>query len=558
MAFQRWVLIALIIGFPVWIIFAYIYEWTPEGLRQTVDEENEQAIPSSSGKNSTRYIIFGLSLTLVLLLADKIFNLTPHRPENARSNKIAIIPLTNLNSKDENLEYFSDGVSNEIIDELAQIKSLVITAFTSSMLYKNTSKSHLEIAEELNVDYLISGTSRVYSSGDSVKLSLELIDPNLNNKRVWNGTYSEKMDNAPKIQMSIAKQVASSLNLTLSPEEKVSLEKPNTTSGEAFRLFLLARSEFMKLNRDGFKTSIEAAKKAIELDSKYAQAYTWLAWAYQLSSNPWFDGHYNRTISELDALVTPLIEKSMELDPSSSDVFLVRGHQRVFIESLLRDGKKDVEYALEINSWPLVPTTYCICVVISTYVALDELSKATDLVTLTRKVDPGSVFNAWDGANLLTKEEKYKEAQILYEEAARIAPVSMFNTFLGWNYYHNGEYKKALTQLSNTYNESDLPTTLNVAYLSNTYFKLGDMIRSEFYLQELIDRDIAGEHHINLYISLVYAARGDKDNAMQFLAKAMDRRNWGIAFLTNVDPIFKPFYNDPTFKKIRMQMQYYE
>tara|TARA_Y100000385_G_C13092482_1_gene639501 strand:- start:547 stop:2673 length:2127 start_codon:yes stop_codon:yes gene_type:complete len=471
---------------------------------------------------------------------------------------IAVLPFLNLNSKDENLEYFSDGVTNEIIDKLSQIRVLNLTAFTTTIRYKQTTKTNDQISKELNCRYLISGTSRIFSSGDSVRLSLELIDTKENNKRVWSSTFNEKMDDAPNIQITIAKQVAKSLNVELSNDEKSIINSVNTTSGEAYRLFLLARSEFYKLNKEGFRRSIEALEEVIKIDPNYAQAHTFLAWAYQLSTNPWFDGHINKPIKELNALVTPIIKKSLELDSSNSDIFLVRAHQKAFMDNSLRDAKKDVDLALEINSWPVVPTNYCMCVAVSTYIALDFIEPATDVIELARKLDPGNVFLEWDAANVLMKKGLYEEAQIYYSNAAKIAPISMFKTFLGWNYYHTNEYDLALDQLLNTYRESELPISLNVAYLSNTYYQKGDRLNSDKFLQELMDRDYKGEHHINLYIATVYVARGENKIALDYLEKAFKSNNWGMALMMNLDPIFQSLYDDRRFIEIRKRMQYYQ
>ncbi|MDX1470715.1 MAG: adenylate/guanylate cyclase domain-containing protein [Flavobacteriaceae bacterium] len=505
-------------------------------------------------------VILATTIIFGFLFTRGFFEASESSPSDltAGPKKIAILPLRNLNSKEENLEFYSDGITQEIIDELAQLKSLVLTAFTSSVMYKGTTKTPQVIANELNVDYLLTGTFRSYSEGDSIKLSIELVDPNLDGKRIWSDTYTERNEDAPSLQNAIAKQVAKSLNLKLSAEEEALIAELKTNSGEAFKLFQYARSELMKLTRDGFDNSIEAVENAIELDPNYSQAYTFLAWANLLGSHPNFEGHYNRSTAETLDIVNPILDKALELDPSSSDVFLVRGNKNVFTEGRLREGKYEVEKALEINSWPLVPTTYCICTVISTYVALNEIDEAKNLIALTKNVDPGSVFIAWDNANIFIKEGKFDKAAQLYEEAANIAPVSMFRSFHGWGYYHTGEYEKAQDILLDSYKISDLAIGLNVATLSNTYYKLGEFEKSDFYLEELLKRKANGEHHLELDIAAVYAARGEDERALSYMEEAMDLKIMGRGFYINLEPLFVQYYDNPRFIKIRKELQFYE
>lgn len=540
-----------------------VYVIANEGL--TIPDKKDLKGKFKDVKNRKSVITWALAIGVVALallyFTNEEFFSEPQISHSQATNtpqKIAVLPLINLNSKDENLEYFSDGVTQEIIDELAQINSLTLTAFTSSIFYKGSSKSPQEIAHDLNVDYLMTGTIRVFSEGDSIKLSLEMLDPKIDDKRIWNESFSERMEDAPSLQNSIAKQVAKSLDLQLSPQEQALIDKTKTQSGEAFRLFLLARSEFMKLNRDGFDKSIEASRQAIALDPNYAQAYTFLAWSHLLSSNPWIEGHYNRSFEDIVEIVSPILEKALELDPKSSDIFLVRGNKKVFIEAKLREGKADVEKALKINSWPLVPTTYCICTVISTYISLNELDKAKEMITLNKDVDPGSVFIAWDTASIYTKEGNFNEAIKFYKEAVGIAPVSMFKAYLGYGYFNANRYRESMEQLLNTYEESTTPTGLNVAFLSNAYYKLGDIESSDKYLKEILDRKAQGEYHLELFLATIYAVRGQHDKALTYLEEALDLKNGGIAMFMNLHPGFIQYYDNPRFIKIREQIQYYK
>jgi len=540
------------IGLPIWMIISWVYEITPEGIKKT--GVNDQNTSSSTQKSNRLNIIIIGSLVMVIMLL--IFNQSSNDQVKESSNiinqnTIAVLPLVNLNSKEENLEYFSDGVTQEIIDELAKISTFVPTAFSTAYQYKDSKESFVDIARTLNVNYIISGSSRIFN--DSVKLSIELFNP-YSNERIWNGSYNEVMKKAPSLQLSIAKQVAKSLNVKLTSDEKKSLEKANTIDGEAFNLLLKAKAEFLSLTKAGIMKSIRMLERAIDLDPNYSQAHTLLAWVYMFNSAPWFGG--DGSVSETVRITTPYIEKSISLNPKSSDIYLVRANSNVFVNGLLREAKKDVEYALALNSWPKTPTTYCICTIVSTYLALGDLQKAKKYANLGREIDPGNVFIWWDRAGIHVVEGELQKAQAIYEEALQVVNIPFTQFFVGWSYYHDDQFSKALPYLENAYNSDAF--NFVVAYLSNTHFMLGNQTEADRYRNELERRMTSGEYNLNFAMAMISAAQSDSAETLTWLEKAQQKKEYTFAYMVNVDPIFKPLYEEPRFKEIRRKMQYYE
>ena len=495
-------------------------------------------------------ILLILGALLLYNLSDYNFKKTKTEPSEGSEISIAVLPLQNLNQNEE-LEYFSVGVAQEIIDELGKINTIVPTAFSAAIKYKDSKESFVSIANALNVNYIISGSSRIFE--DSVKLSIELFDP-FSNKRIWYGSYNEVMKNAPSIQLSIAKQVAKSLNVRLSSDEKKSLETASTTDGEAFNLFLKAKSENLKLTPAGFIEATKHLEKAIELDPDYSQAYTLLAWNSMLQSGAWFGG--DESTSETLRKVAPYIEKSIALNPKSSDIYLIRANLNLFTKGLLGNAKKDVEYALALNSWPKTPTTYCICTVVSTYLALGDLQKAKKYANLGREIDPGNLFIWFDRANIHMTEGELQKAQAIYEEALQVIDIPFTQFFLGWSYYHDQQFSKALPYLENAY-KSDAFNFV-VAYLSNTHFMLGDQTEADRYRNELEQRMTSGKSNLDMAMAMIAAAQSDSTETLTWLEKAQEKNESIFAYMVNVDPIFKPLYEEPRFVEIRRKMQYYE
>jgi len=511
------------------------------------------------GAARVRIISMLLGLLLIAIVGLLAYNKYWDHTGNDASNmekSIAVLPLLNLNSKDENLEYFSDGITQEIIYELAKIKSISVTAFTTSIAYKKSDKPPNEIAKELDVGYIVSGSSRILNNGSRVKIVLELFDP-LSNKIIWTETFNEDFDDVTTIQSNAVKDIAIELNVDQTSLAEAYFNNINTESGEAFRLFLQAKSEIYKMTPEGFENTRVLLTKALEIDPNYAQAHTLMAWNLILQGGSWFQAN-NRTTAETEALALPHINKSIELNPESSDIYLIRGNLNLHHRSLLRDAKSDVDNALKINSWPRVPTDYCICTVVATYSSLGEIERAKSLAILGAKVDPGNVFISFDRALIGMLEGRMKEAQSLLETTVEIVDIPFFNFYLGWSYYHDNQYEKALAAFKKTYEFDDWSIAFNVAYLSNTYLKIGNQQQSEEYLKELLDREQSGEKHVNLSLAMIYAARNDADKTLEYLEIAYSNREYAFAYMINTDLIFRPYYEEPRFIELRKKVQFYQ
>lgn len=491
-----------------------------------------------------------LSLFVILFLVFYYFKGIDAHPKD---NSIAVLPLINLNKTDK-LEYFSDGVTQEIIDELAKISSISVSAFTTTLEYKNQQKPQNEIAKELGVEYLIAGSYRLFEESNQIKLSIELINP-ITKELIWNNTFDEELNNAQYIQLAIAKKVAENLNIELSIAEERDLEKPNTRSGEAFRLYLQAKSEINKLSPAGFENGTMFLEEAIKLDPNFSQALTLLAWRYTVGASADLIPGIERSTYESAALATPYIEKAVENDPEGSDIFLVRANLKLYSQNKIENAKEDVERAFNINSWPRIPTNYCICTAVSVFIASNELSRAKEIAEQAKDIDPGHVLYDWDLGNIAMKQGDYLQAQYHYGLSAEKADIPFFNTFLGWSYYYNQEYQEALKYLTKAYENSPIAARWNVASLSNTFYKMGDLKNADMYLQELLDRDSSGEPHLNLFIADIYLERNEKSKALDYLEEGVANSDFGFAIFLSLIPNFRALSNEPRFQEILKKIQ---
>jgi len=463
---------------------------------------------------------------------------------------LAVLPLINLN-QDADLEYFSNGVTQEIIDELAKINDIAVSAFSSTFIYKDRPKPHAEIAKELNVNYLISGSSRIF--GDSVKLSIEMFDPN-SNQRIWNGTFNEILDNAPVLQASIAREVANNLNIQLSTDESESLDKLKTESGDAFRLFLRAKSEVSKLSLEGLTNSLVYLKEALEIDPNYAQAHTLFAWTILLQTSSLINGGQPST-AEVVAQAKPHIERALELDPTSSDIYLVRANMNVLLLSRVQDAINDVDKAIALNSWPRVPTDYCVCTIVTTYATSGDTEKAQELAEIAKKVDPGNILLYYDQATIDIANGNLDAALAVLEQGMQIADPQIFYIMIGMAAYHNNQLEDALSFLETAYEKFDLPSPFIYGYLAATYHKLGEISKRDRIMAVMEQKVQDGMPNYSIPRAVVASARGDIDGMLTLIEKAYAETDFALAYFLNVDPAFKAQSELPRMAAIRQELQ---
>jgi TolB-like protein/Tfp pilus assembly protein PilF len=271
-------LIILIIGFPVWLVFAFVFEWTHSGFKKTDDIQEEQSVSKATSKRLNGIIIAGLSLAVILLITDRIFKFTE---SDELDKSIAVLPFEDLTAEGDS-KWFCLGVTEDILTHLSKINGLRVISRTSAMRYKDHEKSIPEIAKELGVSYVVEGSVR--TQGDKVLVTAQLI--NTSDNHLWADNYNENLDDVFKIQQEISKKIVQQLKIVINPEKEEALISSSTSNVEAYQLFLKGRSIADSRTKENLEQSIEYYKHAISLDTNYADAYsevalsTYLLWVY--------------------------------------------------------------------------------------------------------------------------------------------------------------------------------------------------------------------------------------------------------------------------------------
>jgi TolB-like protein len=283
---NRLVVILMVIGFPVILLFAWVYEITPEGLKPTVEVDPHRSIRKLTGQRLDRAIMVVLVLGIAYLLVDKFWlskHTTNEQPVAAVTpgatpaapaipgKSVAVLPFVDMSEKKDQ-EYFSDGLSEELIDLLTKIPGLRVPARTSSFYFKGKQTTIGEIGKELSVAHILERSVR--KSGNPLRVTAQLIRVD-NGYHVWSQTFDRKLDDVFKVQDEIAAAVVQTLKVTLLTRPVAQPARaPNTA---AYTSYLQGRFFAAHNSRDGNARAVPLFEQAVRDDSTYALGWAGLA-----------------------------------------------------------------------------------------------------------------------------------------------------------------------------------------------------------------------------------------------------------------------------------------
>jgi TolB-like protein len=330
----RTIVVLLAIGFVPAVIFSWVFELTPQGLKREDDVAPEQSITPQTGRRMDRMIIVVLVLALGYFAFDK-FALTPRReaalvssavPNESKfvinAKSIAVLPFENLSEEKQNA-YFADGVQDEILTHLTRIAELKVISRTSVMQYKSGAPRNLrEIGQQLGVAHVVEGS--VQRAANKVRVIAQLIGAR-NDAHLWAQTYDRDLADVFAIQSEIAKAIADQLQAKLSPNEKKAIEQPPTTDLAAFDLYsraksLLLTAAFSATNEPDRRKAIELLDEAVKRDPSFFDAYCQLAFAHESVYAVRGSDH---TPARL-ALAEAAVQAATRLRPEAADTHLAR------------------------------------------------------------------------------------------------------------------------------------------------------------------------------------------------------------------------------------------
>lgn len=270
-------IIILSVCFPLWLIFSWIYEITPEGIKKTKSVLPERSIAGQTSNQLNYIIIIGLVIALGLLIKNSISTQASPVAEDsitevANDKSVAVLAFADM-SPEHDQEYFSDGISEEILNLLTKVPELKVISRTSSFSYKGMEVTIKKIGQELNVSHILEGSIR--KSGNTFRITTQLIDAT-NGTHVWSETYDRNMQDIFKVQDEIATNVTQQLKISLLGTELSST--PIDTN--AYNLYLQARQLNLQSSSEGNANAFKLIRESMDIDSTYAPAWSLLGILY--------------------------------------------------------------------------------------------------------------------------------------------------------------------------------------------------------------------------------------------------------------------------------------
>jgi TolB-like protein/Tfp pilus assembly protein PilF len=294
----RTIVMVLAIGFIPALVFAWIFEVTPDGLKRDAEVSPEQSIAPQTAQRMNRMIIAVLALAIVYFGFDK-FVLAPQRAAAALASEragaaarasakpavqeksIAVLPFVNM-SADKDNEYFSDGISEEILNALTKVADLKVAGRTSSFFFKGKNENLTTIGNTLGVAHVLEGSVR--KQGGKVRITAQLIRTK-DGFHLWSDTYDGDLSDVFALQEKIARAITSELKVVLQGTQATRLVDAGTASPEAYALYLQASATFNRRDSVRFAEAMKQLEQATTLDPGFARAYSRLAALYAVALN---------------------------------------------------------------------------------------------------------------------------------------------------------------------------------------------------------------------------------------------------------------------------------
>jgi TolB-like protein/Tfp pilus assembly protein PilF len=315
---------AIILGFPVALIFAWAFEITPEGIKRAEDVSPNESIAHRSGRKLD-FLIIAVLLLVVATFAYQRFGSGPKSGAALTAKSIAVLPFENL-SRDPDNAFFTDGVQDQILTNLAQIADLKVISRTSVMQYKSGAARNLrEIGQQLGVAHLLEGS--VQRAANRIRVNAQLIDAR-SDAHLWAQTYDRDLADVFAIQSEIAKTIADQLQAKLSPNEKKAIEQPPTSDVAAFDLYsrgktLLFTTSFSAMGAPNVRQAIDLLNQAVARDPSFFLAQCELVRAHDQLYSLGLDDHTPARLALADAVLATVLR----LRPDAGDTHLARaGH----------------------------------------------------------------------------------------------------------------------------------------------------------------------------------------------------------------------------------------
>jgi TolB-like protein len=537
----RSVVVLLAVGLLPVLVFAWVYELTPEGLKRERDVERVESITPQTGQRMDRAIFVLLLLAIGCFVLDR-FVLTPRRetaaalsgsaeskPGSAPDNSIAVLPLANA-SGDKDQQYFSDGLSEGLIVTLSRLQGLKVIGRNSAFQFRDSRDDSKTIGMKLGVAHLLEGS--VQHAGDVVRISAELINA-ADGSTLWSERYDRPYRDLFTLQDEITNAVASALKAKLLPQANAPMQSDRPPSGnlDAYAAYLQGKFFFARSGEEDFRKAIEQYAHATQVDPRYA-----LAWAQQSRAASSLAGAFldGAAAQDMYAAARNAVDSALKLDPDLAAAHAAKSYLLLSDDLDWTGAEQAARRAVQ-----LAPTDSQAKADLSRdLAALGQIEPAIALMQQSLATDPLDARSHNWLAQYLRALGRLDEAAAAAHKAIELQPTA-----------GSMHYQLAIIEIM----RGDAKAALEAAQDESAGWKVdavalarqigGNPAEADAALKTQVEQDAAGGA---FQIAQTYALRNDADKTFEWLDRALSNRDPGISYLL-FDPFILRFRDDPRF-----------
>jgi adenylate cyclase len=455
------------------------------------------------------------------------------------SNRLAVLPFVNMSADPEN-EYFSDGITEELLNALTKVEGLQVTSRTSVFAYKGKNDDIRDIGIKLNVDKILEGSVR--KAGNRVRITAQLINA-ADGYHLWSENYDRNLTDIFEVQDEISGIIANRLreNLTIK-EQEVPLVKAPTKNIEAYTCYLKALHYRNKISPADERKCIECCEKAIEIEPGYAQAYAMAAMAYaHLGSMGQMQPQ------KASAIAHSYADKAIQLDPLVAEGYIAKGSTYLYYDWKWEEAYKNLQKAMDIN--PGATAAYQPLAFY--YIVMGQKRKALELMEEAVKLDPlSTMLNSFLG-NIYIFNERYDDVIKQADKLLEMDPNMRSAVELkGWAFGMSGNWEEALKFFKEVHRLTGHPLK-GLMPMGYAYGMLGYKEEALECIRKIEQRAMEDtDAVVDSDIMGVWFALGNYDKVFYYIERVIEKRTAPIGYFLEYPP-FKKLKLDPRFNEMR-------
>jgi len=545
----RMVVIVLAIGVIPTLTFAWAFELTPEGLKKEKEVDRSRSTTLQTSKNLDLMIMVMLALALAYFAVDKFVLSKPREAliaETARQKgrsealiesygdrSIAVLPFADLSPQGDQ-QYFSDGISEELLNLLAKIPELRVISRSSAFSFRGKDIDIPTIARRLQVAHVLEGSVR--KAGPRVRITAQLIDAR-SDTHLWSQTFDRTLDDIFAIQDEIAAEVVEQLKITLLENAP----RARQTVPEAFTFFLQARYFLDRFTAESLEKAAELYQRALALDPRYPPALKGLAEVYANQAAMGL-----RPFKESIEFVRELVNKAVSIDPRYADAYAGLGSLSQYFDNDLRSAAQHFEKAVELG-----PSQATIVGDAGMFaLILGRTNQAIKLFEHQVTLDPVSPTAHYQLARALRTAGRFDQAAVAYRTVLNLSPGRIAAQYgLGISLMLNGDLETALQEM-----KREELQVLRLTGLALVYHALDQAAESDAALEELADKH-AQDAASN--VAEIHAFRNETEPAFAWLKRAEENNSTDLTGV-NVNRLFASLHDDPRWQDLLERLGYSE